>query len=104
SKSTNTTTKRLCLESTVHCEFLDDVELVPGEAVAGHGVDEGEQLAHAGDDDDLAALAGGAQPPGEGADDGVEAHGRQRRHVQHAPQGGPAAGDGPAAVAAAGAV
>src|SRR5688572_31531277 len=59
-----------------------DAQLGPFQAVAGHGVEQREQLAHARDDRLLGVLAGRAQPRGEGADHGVEADGGDGGHVQ----------------------
>lgn len=56
---------------------------VPGLSGSDHGVEGGQQLAHAGDQGDLGQLAGVDQPRVEGSDDGVAAGGRECGHVQH---------------------
>jgi hypothetical protein len=47
-----------------------------------HGVQDREQLAHAGRQGDLGGFPGGPQPLVERLEDGVMAHGGQRAHVR----------------------
>ena len=39
-------------------QFFYNFELIPGEAIANHGVDQREQLSHAGDDSYFDGFAG----------------------------------------------
>ena len=56
-------TKRRCLMSRV----IDQFELMPFDLVAEHCIDNGQQLAHAGGDDDLGFLASGFEALGDSA-------------------------------------
>ena len=49
---------------------------------AEHGVEDGEELPHAGDEGDLGEFARCDEPSMKGADDGVEARGDESAHVQ----------------------
>ena len=49
-----------------------------------HRVESHQQLAHAGDEDDLGGFALSGQSVGEGADRGVGPAGREGGHVEHA--------------------
>ena len=55
---------------------------IEGRAGLQHAVDDVHELAHGGDDGDVAGLAGGAQALEEGANDGVVLAGGQRGHEQ----------------------
>ena len=54
--------------------------------VASHGVEDAQQLAHAGDEGNLRAFAGGDEALVEGPNDRVEACGGEGGHVQHPAQ------------------
>src|SRR5687768_6164067 len=54
----------------------------PGGAVAQQGVEDEQQLVHAGGERHLLGLAGGTEPLIEGAQDGVVPNGDERAHVQ----------------------
>jgi hypothetical protein len=58
-----------------------------------HRIEDGQELAHGGDESDLLALAGPQESEVEPANDGVETRGDQRGHVQSAAHGGPSAPD-----------
>ena len=62
-----------------------------------HGVEDDEQLTHAGCEGQLLRLPSGQQPLIEVADDGVEATSCQRPHVQDCAYPGASAPDGPLA-------
>ena len=59
-----------------------------------HEIEDGQELAHAGNGGDFEGLAGGDQAVGEGLDGGVEAHGGQGGHVEGGADVRPAAEDG----------
>ena len=56
---------------------------LPISLIAQHGVEDDEELAHAGDDDDLGFLGG--EPFGEGSDDWVVLDGGDRRTLARPP-------------------
>src|SRR5512144_964089 len=58
--------------------------IVPGFSGSDHGVEDGQELAHASDDGDLLGFAGENQAIVESADHRVEADGGQCRHVEAA--------------------
>ena len=70
---------------------------LPWFAVSQDGVEDDEELAHAGDEGLLAGFAGGAELFVVGGDDGIGAAGDQGGHVEGGAHGGAAAGDGAAA-------
>jgi len=51
--------------------------IVPGFTGSDHGVEDGQELAHAGDDGDLFGFAGGDEAVVELLDDGIESDGRR---------------------------
>ena len=53
----------------------DDGERVPFEVVAQHGVEQADELSHAGDNHDFVELSGLFQSLGKRLDDGIEADG-----------------------------
>ena len=59
-----------------------------------HGVEDNEQLAHTGCEGQLLGLTSGQQPLVEVLDDGVEAAGYQRSHVQGGTDPGASTPDG----------
>ena len=83
------TTKRLCFFSSVDERVFE----LPRGAVLQDGVEDCQQLAHAGGDHDLERLAGGFQTLGEGAEDRVVSACGQRGHVEHAADRGTPAPD-----------
>ena len=54
--------------------------IVPGFSSSDHGIEDGEELAHASDDGDLSGLSRGDEALVELLDGGVEVDGHQRRH------------------------
>ena len=60
-----------------------------------HGVKDGQQLAHAGDERHFLGLAGLEQALVTGAQDRVEPHCRHRRHIESGTDWGASAGSGP---------
>src|SRR3954453_17253918 len=66
---------------------------LPGAAVTSHGIEDGQQLVHAGAQSDLVELAGGDQPLIEAAYHRVRSHRRQGSHIQHRPHGSAATPD-----------
>src|SRR3989304_8308115 len=67
---------------------------LPGCTMFEHGVQYGQELAHAGGQGHLLRLAGRQEPLIEGPDHGVEAGGYQGGHIEGRPHGGPSAPDG----------
>src|SRR5215211_3483019 len=55
---------------------------LPASAVAQHGVERGDHLAHDGDKDDLGLLAGGGEALVECSEGGVVTAGAEGRHVE----------------------
>ena len=55
---------------------------LPASAVAQHGVQRGDHLAHDGDKDDLGLLAGGGEPLVECSESGVVTAGAEGCHVE----------------------
>jgi hypothetical protein len=53
--------------------------------VVKHGIENHEELAHAGDERGLGVLTIGTQPHIESSDSGIAANARYRRHIQDAP-------------------
>src|SRR6187200_2297605 len=74
---------------------------LPWFAVSQDGVEDDEELSHAGDQGLLAGFSGGAELVVMGGDDRVGAAGDQGGHVEGGAHGGSAAGDGAAAAHAA---
>jgi hypothetical protein len=68
-KILRTLSKRLCYRSSI---FMD---ISPGLLITDHGVEDGEQFVHAGDDGRFEGLAGVAKSLVEAADCGVEPSG-----------------------------
>src|SRR5918993_5893706 len=64
-----------------NCVGLSDLGL-PASAVAEHGVEGGDHLAHDGDDDDLRLLAGIGEALAEGFEGGVVPAGTKGSHVE----------------------
>src|SRR5665213_4565134 len=62
---------------------LSMLERVPDGLVSEHGIEDGQQLAHAGGDSDLGGLACADQAAVEEPDDRVVADGGQGGHIQH---------------------
>ena len=58
------------------------VQVPPRQAMLEHGVEDDEQLAHAGREGHLLRLTSGHEPPVEDLDNRIEPAGYQRRHVQ----------------------
>ncbi len=54
-------------------------------AVVKHGIENNEELAHAGDERELGVLTVGTQPQIESSDGRIAANSRHRRHIQDAP-------------------
>ena len=76
--------------------------IVPGFTCSEHGVEDGQEFAHASDDGDLFGLAGGNEAIVELLDDDVEADGSQGGHVKATPYLSAPAEDGPFAAHLAG--
>ena len=72
------------------------------QAIADHGVEEGQELSHAGGECDLAAFAGGFESLIEGSDDGVASCGGEGGHVECGADVGASASDGACALESAG--
>jgi len=70
--------------------------IVPGFTGSDHGVEDSQELAHAGDDGDLLGFAGGDEAVVELLDDGIESDGRERCHVESASHPPASAEDGAA--------
>jgi hypothetical protein len=66
---------------------------IPRFAGSHHRIEDGEELAHAGDQGDFLRLARGSETLIEAGDDGIKARGDQSSHVQRAPHLRPAAAD-----------
>ena len=58
---------------------------MPGSFVVEHGVENDEELTHAGDERGLGVLAAGTQPQIESSDGGIAAASRHCCHIQDAP-------------------
>ena len=58
--------------------------IVPGFGGSDHGIEDGQEFAHAGDDGNLFGFACGDEAVVELLDDGVESDGRERCHVESA--------------------
>ena len=67
---------------------------MPGHPAAEHGVEDGEELAHACDEGDLGRLACGLEPLVERSNGGVPASAGERCHVKHGAYGGSPTPDG----------
>lgn len=59
---------------------------VPGSVMFEHGIENGEQFAHAGNQGHFLGLAGGAEPPIETPNHGIEAGHDDRCHVECCPR------------------
>src|SRR5713226_5604707 len=68
---------------------------LPGEIGSGHGIEDGEQLAHAGGESELGSLAGGGKSSVENTDNGIPANGREGGHVEGLAETGSSAPDAP---------
>ena len=66
----------------------------PSDVVTNHGVEDGQEFAHTGGDDDLGYFACFLQALGEGADDRVASDGSERGHIKHATDGSASGEDG----------
>src|SRR5690349_23062709 len=75
--------QRLCCESSGLPRFL----------IPSDGVEDSEELSHAGDHGDHLGLAGGEQSLPEVANDGVVTHGRHGSDEESGADGAPATGD-----------
>ena len=69
-----------------------------------HGVQQGQEFSHAGDDDDLALFSGLLQTLCENSDQRIESDGGQRGHVEHGADRGPSTADGALALKLSGVV
>ncbi len=76
------TYKQLCSMSSVLCR-LNVPSCIPQRLIPEHGVEDRQQLAHAGDDGHLLGLARGDQTVVESLDHRVESGRAQRGHVDH---------------------
>jgi len=83
------TDERLCFFSRVSGSKFG----IPIGLVAEHGVEDDEELAHAGGHDELKGLSGGFEFGGEGFDGRVEVSGGERGHVEGGSDAGPTAPD-----------
>ena len=69
----------------------------PAGVMFKHGIENGQQLAHARGEGELGRFAGGAQAAVEGGDDGIMARGDKGAHVEHSADVRTATPDCPAA-------
>src|SRR5262245_53203714 len=67
---------------------------IPVRIVFEHGVEDDQELAHAGGDDDLEWLSGGVETVSEGPDDGVATSGSECGHVEGTADGRSSTPDG----------
>ena len=83
--------QRLCWESKV---FWCEARASPGFVFFQEGVEDDEQLAHAGGDQDLEGFSSLFESLGEGFDNGVPLFGAEGGHVEGASDGGTSSPDG----------
>src|SRR6266536_2932834 len=90
-------TRRTRWASGLSCGRQDvpaDRTVDPRYIVTKHRVEDGDDLAHHSDEDDLGFLSGGREAIVEGSELGIATAADQSRHVQHAPHRRTAAPDG----------
>src|SRR5262245_53350273 len=83
------------VSNCVGCQVNSGGSWPPGLAIADDGVEDGQQLPHAGYESELAGLAGGEEPLVEGTQHGIEAAGCQGSHIEHLAHGGAATPNDP---------